>query len=154
MSEIKVDDLILRHATIEDLEYFDELAGIVYFDIGLHNWKLYYNVCPEEFRVFVDTKNDKIVGILTGNALNDKFFWGHQVVLLPQYRSKHRFEKAISQIKHQPYFGGNRNANSIQALRSFPCHFGHKQIGFYGRVDVRKRWIVNPPRGVKLLKLV
>jgi len=153
MAEIKDEELILRLATEEDLIHFDELAVTVHFDVGLHNWKLYYSVCPEEFRVFTEKKTGKMVGILTGNALNDKFYWVHQVIILPEYRSKNRFQKSLQQILHHPYSGASRNGHSIQALRSFPCHFINKQVGYFGPINHEKRWISNPPNGITVVKL-
>lgn len=149
----QIDDLLLRRANFEDLETFDEIASSVHFDIGLHNWKLYYSINPKEFWVMVEPKEKKIVGIWSGNRVNDDLFWGHHVVILPEYRHKSRFRRTIELIQSAPYFAGNRNANSIYALRQEPTHFGYKLVGFYGRINHQKHWEVKPPKNITLITL-
>lgn len=154
MSEIiHLDDILLRKAKEEDLETFEQIASTVHFDIGLHNWKLYYSISPDGYWVFEEPKKKIIVGILSGHSINDEFFWGHQVIILPEYRQKSRFRRTVPLVMHKPYFATNRNVTNIFAFRHDPVSFGHKLIGFSGRLNPVKNWEVKPPKGVTIMTL-
>lgn len=155
MGEIahRISGLIFRPAKVEDLVHFDELVAREHFDLGLHNWKLYYSLSPEDFWVLIDPENEKLVGISTGNLLRNDMLWGQQVVVDPEYRKKKLMLHMYQFTFRERYFAGNRNQKSMLALNLYPARFEHKQIGFYGMFTVRKEWLVPAPAGVKVMKL-
>lgn len=149
-----ISGIILRPAKLDDLANFDDLASAEHFDLGLHNWKLYYSVSPGDFWVLIDPKQEnKLVGIFTGNMLSDHLFWGQQVVILQEYRMHGLFTALFDLLLSDKYFAGNRNKNSIGAMRNSPCYFAHKQLGYYGICSGKKYWKVETPAGIKVTKL-
>lgn len=149
-----LDGLLLRHIKVEEFEKLEEIASTVQFDIGIHNWHVYYSVSPNDFWVFVEPKENKIVGLFTGNGINEEFFLGHLMILLPEYRKKSTFRRAGPIfVGSHAHFATNRNATSIFAFRHDPIYFGHKLIGFYGKINHQKHWLVIPPKNVSIVTL-
>lgn len=152
--EYNISGLILTHAKPEDLIHFDNIVAKEQFDQGLHNWKLYYSLSPEDFWVLLDPEeNRKIVGIFTANTVTKDFIWGQQCVILPEYRKQNRIMMLCDIIFNNKHFAGTQNKYSIVAMYKYNCSFHHKQLGFTGSCANRQHWPVKPPSNVKIIKL-